>query len=1307
MLPQPCDPESHNSKPIIMRSLSNVLVVVILCGLAQGQSIGINFNSGRDLGAQLSSDEVAGHPDVAQDNWNNTNGFASGNEANLLGANAGALVDSSGDVTGATVTWAANGTWNTNNGTGSGDNKLMNGYIDHTGGFSNVEVLNITYANYDVYVYFGSDGNGRTGAIESTTAGQTFSYTTSSQQGGGFPASYVLTEDESGGNPVANFCVFRNQRSTTFSARVNRGSSNSGFHGIQIVATAPPEDADNDGLIDSWELANGLSTDDDGSANLVNGPDGDPDNDGLSNLEEFIRDTNPRESDSDGDGLADGVESNSGNFVSLSDTGSDPLSADTDGDGLLDGAEVAADPFVTDPNNTDTDGDVVIDRVEITRGSDPTDPADLPGDEPTGRVISMNFDGQAGVGMPGAVTRVAGSIPVGNWNNSGPGNGGNVGNGFALVDNSGLATGVTVSWSVANHWSTNGGDNSGGDAQMMQGYLDNFHDRPPIEVNGIPASFQASGYELRIYHNTDSGGTMGFTVDDGGGPVTHYSHQAGGSGSNYPLAGVDPFGGAVGYIGSQDSNPASTTPSNYTIFTGLTGSSFTIRGVRGAAGDTRARPNGFQIMASGPSADQDQDGLADSWEVANGLDPADDGTVDIDNGPEGDPDNDGSSNLEEYERGTDPRNDDSDGDGLADGVESATGIFVGADDTGTEPLDDDSDGDGLPDGEEVSADPFATNPNEADTDGDQLGDSLELELGTDPLDQASGPDGDADSDGSSNLDEVLTGTNPNNEDTDGDGLVDGVETNTGVFISESDTGSNPLNTDSDSDGLTDRVEVEIHATNPNEADSDGDGRDDAVEIEAGSDPNDALSRSRMPQPTGYWSFDDQGAGGVTADLSGAGNEGTLNGGPEIVEGPCGPGDFALKFDGLDDSVTTGVSLFTGGDTFTMSGWIRFETAQIGDRIGLFGQNDAVEFGLINPTTLHHWSNVGGALDATVAASSPEWMHLAVTGTSRERVLYVNGVAEANVGPSSAGSSSTFSFNIGGSGIFDNSGNWFRGEIDDVAVWDQVLAPDEIALLASCAISPLGSPRSDVGIEITEFARTPAGQISISWKSRADKQYDILSHPNLSVAREDWAEVAGAQDIRGDASGISSVSLAPPFEGSGYLAVREESLPPLFEDDFETDTGWVAIVNDANGNTNWERGTPNGSTGPLSGADDSINAWSTNLGDFGIDSDISLRSPAIDLTGVAAAELSFDAYRDGDGFGEFASIRFLRALDQSQLGEESAIDMTLFDSDWVAQTIPVVPEAIGESVVIEFNFVSDSSPDAFSGLSIDNVRMATP
>ena len=56
-------------------------------------------------------------------------------------------------------------------------------------------------------------------------------------------------------------------------------------------------------------------------------------------------------------------------------------------------------------------------------------------------VISMNFDGQSGTGTPGAVTGVAGSVPVGNWNNSGQGNANNVGP-LALVDATGAATGI-------------------------------------------------------------------------------------------------------------------------------------------------------------------------------------------------------------------------------------------------------------------------------------------------------------------------------------------------------------------------------------------------------------------------------------------------------------------------------------------------------------------------------------------------------------------------------------------------------------------------------------------------------------------------------------------------------------------------------------------------------------------------------------------------------------------------------------------------------------------------------------------------
>jgi len=823
-------------------------------------------------------------------------------------------------------------------------------------------------------------------------------------------------------------------------------------------------------------------------------------------------------------------------------------------------------------------------------------------------VISMNFDGQSGTGTPGAVTGVAGSVPAGNWNNSGQGNANNVGP-LDLVDATGAATGATVNWSVNNHWTTNGGDSSGGDAQMMQGYLDNFHDRPPIEITGIPYG----AYELRIYHNTDSGGAMGFTVDDGNGPTTYYSYQPGGNNSNFPLAGADPFGGAAGYIGSQETGGGATTASNYTLFTGLSGAELTITGVRGSAGDTRSRPNGFQIVSTGPLLDDDEDGLADSWETANGLDPADDGSVDINNGPAGDPDNDGSANLEEFERRTDPQSDDTDDDGLLDGVESGTGIFVSATDTGTDPLDDDSDGDSLVDGAEASADPFVTDPNNADTDDDGVSDDTEIAEGSDPTDPDDVPGGGG----------------------GGGGVVSGV-------IS--------MNFDGQS----------------------GTGTPGAVTGVAGS------------VPVGNW------------NNSGAGNGG--NAGPLDLVDDSGVATGATVNWSVANHWTTNGSDSSGGDAQMMQGYLD----NFHDRppIEVTGIPDSFQAGGYE-LRIYHNTDSGGTMGFTVDdGSGPVTYYSHQPGGNNSNYPLAGddpfggaagyiGSQDTNAGTTTPSNYTLFTGLTGASLTIKG----VRGSAGDTRS-----RPNGFQIVA---IGP--APE----VEITEFYRTGTGDIQISWKSSQDRQYDILSNPDLNTPRVEWVEVAGAQDIQGDASGITTAVVAPPFPETGYLVVREEGLPAPFEDDLETETGWTVIVNDANGNTNWERGTPNGSTGPLTGADGSANAWCTNLGDYGPDSDISLRSPAIDLTGVVAAELSFEAYRDGDGFGDIASVRFLRAADQVQLGAETSIDMTTFDINWTVQTIPVEAEAIGESIMIEFNFVSDSSPDVFSGLSIDNVEVNVP
>jgi LmbE family N-acetylglucosaminyl deacetylase len=116
-------------------------------------------------------------------------------------------------------------------------------------------------------------------------------------------------------------------------------------------------DSDGDGLPDAWEVLYSLDSIDNGSANIINGPNGAPDNDGSTNLQEYQRGTFPRNTDSDGDGLLDSVETGTGIYISPSNTGTNPLSNDTDVDFTPDGEEVIAGTNPCDTNDPGIDPD--------------------------------------------------------------------------------------------------------------------------------------------------------------------------------------------------------------------------------------------------------------------------------------------------------------------------------------------------------------------------------------------------------------------------------------------------------------------------------------------------------------------------------------------------------------------------------------------------------------------------------------------------------------------------------------------------------------------------------------------------------------------------------------------------------------------------------------------------------------------------------------------------------------------------------------------------------------------------------------
>ena len=111
-------------------------------------------------------------------------------------------------------------------------------------------------------------------------------------------------------------------------------------------------DTDNDGIPDGYEVFK-LGTNPLLSDSLPEGlTDGlyDFDNDGLTNIEEFCRGTEPWLPDTDNDNLSDGDEVNT--------HGTNPLNPDTDSDGLSDADEIA---LGTNPNLADTDGDGTLD----------------------------------------------------------------------------------------------------------------------------------------------------------------------------------------------------------------------------------------------------------------------------------------------------------------------------------------------------------------------------------------------------------------------------------------------------------------------------------------------------------------------------------------------------------------------------------------------------------------------------------------------------------------------------------------------------------------------------------------------------------------------------------------------------------------------------------------------------------------------------------------------------------------------------------------------------------------------------------
>ena len=569
-------------------------------------------------------------------------------------------------------------------------------------------------------------------------------------------------------------------------------------------------DTDGDGMPDGWEVLYGL--------NPLSPSDADDDIDGdgwdfnrnfiitkdenFTNLQEYLNGTNPRENDTDGDGMLDGWEA----YYGLQPT--DPSDAQQDLD--EDGYDSNRDTFVssseaytnieeflnnTSPNNNDTDDDGMLDGWEVYYGLNPLDDFDATVDNDEDGFDS-NYNGtiEEDEEHNNILEFQADTHPY-----------------IADTDADGMLDGWEWRYGLDPLNALDAGADSDNDGVINRLEYNNTAAGPYVEVDNITTTLPRN-------NDTDGDGLLdgeelfNYLTDP-----TSSDTDGDGMPDGWEIKyGLDPLDSIDALQDNDNDGFDADWNDNIT--------------------EEEAYYNLHEYLnnTDPTNGDTDGDGMSDGWEVHWGFQPLN--TSDAYD----DPDNDSLINLYEF--------DNSNVEGFDDNVFSVDNI------TGSNPIIRDTDGDFLTDGEECFAgeDGYVTDPSNPDSDGDGMFDGWEILNGLDPFD-SSDADQDLDNDGwdfnrdgtieewekFTNYEEFLNGTDPRNNDTDGDGMPDGWEGYYGLNPNsdeDKDWDSDSDGYDSDRDGELSpdekftNYEEFMMDTHPTQADTDGDNCTDGWEI---------------------------------------------------------------------------------------------------------------------------------------------------------------------------------------------------------------------------------------------------------------------------------------------------------------------------------------------------------------------------------------------------------------------------------------------------------------------------------------------
>ncbi len=241
-----------------------------------------------------------------------------------------------------------------------------------------------------------------------------------------------------------------------------------------------------------------------------------------------------------------------------------------------------------------------------------------------------------------------------------------------------------------------------------------------------------------------------------------------------------------------------------------------------------------------------------------------------------------------------------------------------------------------------------------------------------------------------------------------------------------------------------------------------------------------LTNSASAELVGWWKFDD-GSGTTALDSSGKGNDGTLQGDPQWVEGQFGG---ALEFDGSGDYVDCGnaasLDIYGADAQVTIALWVNTpNVSQVHGSLVTKGEWSEGYSLLIKGEPRKLWAADSDTTLSAEPLTNNEWYHVAVTtdGPTGEVKFYINGQLSGVRNKNTTGIGQT-DIPISIAREQYGAGRWyFNGTIDDVRIYNRILTQERIQEIMKGEVYPFASSPTPA-----DGVLYPDTWVSLAWRS---------------------------------------------------------------------------------------------------------------------------------------------------------------------------------------------------------------------------------